>query len=107
MAVGLIIHVSVGAEKRTEFFAEENIRFGSSEACDLQIHTDKVSSKSVWLELGYGEGVYCVINFLESLNLQLNGKPIRRYVAVRDGDTIEVPANDISFSFFRSRRNRP
>ena len=100
MAVGLIIHVSVGAEKRTEFFAEENIRFGSSEACDLQIHTDKVSSKSVWLELGYGEGVYRVINFLESLNLQLNGKPIRRYVSVKDGDTIEVPANDISFSFF-------
>ena len=100
MAVGLIIHVSVGAEKRTEFFAEENIRFGSSETCDLQIHTDKVSSKSVWLELGYGEGVYRVINFLESLNLQLNGKPIRRYVAVKDGDTIEVPANDISFSFF-------
>jgi hypothetical protein len=45
-------------------------------------------------------GVYRIINFLEPLNLQLNGKPIRRYVAVKDGDTIEVPANDISFSFF-------
>jgi S1-C subfamily serine protease len=100
MAVGLIIHVSVGAEKRTEFFAEENIRFGSSDACDLQIHTDKFSSKSVWLELGYGEGVYRIIDFSEPLNLQLNGKSIHRYVAIKDGDTIEVPANDISFSFF-------
>jgi len=100
MAVGLIIHVSVGAEKRTEFFAEENIRFGSDESCDLQIHTDKLSSKSVWLELGYSDNIYRVINFLEPLNLQLNGKPIRRFVAINDGDTIEVPANDISFSFF-------
>ncbi len=51
MAVGLIIHVSVGTEKRTEFFAEENIRFGSDDTCDLQIHNDKLSSKTVWLEL--------------------------------------------------------
>jgi S1-C subfamily serine protease len=100
MAVGLIIHVTVGAEKRTEFFAEENIRFGSSEACDLQIHTDKLSSKNVWLDLEYSEDVYRIINFLDALNLQLNGKPIRRFAAIKDGDTITVPANDISFSFF-------
>ena len=100
MAVGLIIHVSVGTEKRTEFFAEENIRFGSDDTCDLQIHNDKLSSKTVWLELEHGEGVYRVTNFLESLNLQLNGNPIRRFVSITDGDTIEIPANQISFSFF-------
>jgi len=100
MAVGLIIHISVGAEKRTEFFAEENIRFGSDETCDLQIHTDRLASKSVWLELELSDGVYRIINFLDSLNLQLNDQPIRRFVAVKDGDTIAVPSNDISFSFF-------
>ncbi|MCY7346188.1 MAG: trypsin-like peptidase domain-containing protein [Pyrinomonadaceae bacterium] len=100
MPVGLIIHVSVGAEKRTEFFSEENIRFGSDETCDLQIHNEKVSAKSIWLELEYADGVYRVINFNESLNLAFNGKPIRRFAAVKDGDTIAVPANDISFSFF-------
>ncbi len=100
MAVGLIIHVSVGTEKRTEFFAEENIRFGSDETCDLQIHNDKLAAKNVWLELAYNDGVYRIIGFLESLNLQLNGKPIRRFVAIQDGDTVEIPANDISFSFF-------
>lgn len=100
MAVGLIIHISVGTEKRTEFFAQENIRFGSDETCDLQIQTDKPAAKSVWLELEYGDGVYRIINFLDTLNLQLNGKPVRRFVAVKDGDTIAVPANDISFSFF-------
>jgi S1-C subfamily serine protease len=100
MAVGLIIHISVGEEKRTEFFAEENIRFGSDDTCDLQIHSEKLTSKTVWLELGYSDGVYRILDFLESLNLQLNGKPIRRFVAIRDGDTIQIPANDISFSFF-------
>ena len=100
MAVGLIIHILVGAEKRTEFFAEENIRFGSDETCDLQIHTDRLASKSVWLELELSDGVYRIINFLDSLNLQLNDQPIRRFVAVKDGDTIAVPSNDISFSFF-------
>ena len=49
MAVGIIIHVSVGAEKRTELFADENIRLGSTEACNLQIHTDKVIADGVWL----------------------------------------------------------
>ena len=100
MAIGLIIHISVGAEKRTEFFAEENIRFGSDDTCDLQIQSDRFSAKTIWLELEYSAGVYRVTNFLDALNLQLNGKPIRRFASIKDGDTIEVPANEISFSFF-------
>jgi hypothetical protein len=100
MAVGIIIHVSVGAEKRTEIFSEENIRLGASESADLQIHTDKVPTKSVWLELAFSDGVYRVINFQESLNLTFNGKPIRRYIAVKDGDSVEIPNTDIIFSFF-------
>jgi len=100
MAVGIIIHVSVGAEKRTEIFSEENIRLGASESADLQIHTDKISTKSVWLELAFSDDVYRVIDFQESLNLTFNGKPIRRYLAVKDGDSVEIPHTDISFSFF-------
>ncbi len=100
MAVGLIIHVSVNSEKRTEIFTEENIRFGTDESCDLQIHSEKFTAKNVWLELAFTDGVYRVIDFLESLNLQINGKPIHRFIAISDGDIIEVPANDISFSFF-------
>src|ERR1044071_9354245 len=99
-AVGIIIHVSVGEEKRTEYFSDERIRIGSNENNDLQIHTDKVSSNDVWLELELTNGVYRVINFKESLNFMLNGKPLRRYVAVNDGDTLSIPANDISFGFF-------
>jgi hypothetical protein len=100
MAVGIIIHVSVGVEKRTEIFSEENIRLGANESADLQIHTDKIPTKSVWLELAFSDGVYRIINFQESLNLTFNGKPIRRYIAVKDGDSVEIPNTDISFSFF-------
>ncbi len=45
MAVGIIIHVSVGAEKRTEMFSEENIRIGSDDTSDLQIHSPKISAQ--------------------------------------------------------------
>ena len=100
MAVGIIIHVTVGAEKRTELFSEENIRLGSTEACNLQIHTDKVSAGGVWLELALEIGVYRVVKFRESLNLTLNGKPLHRFAAIADGDLIEVPNAGISFSFF-------
>ena len=100
MAVGIIIHVSVGKEKRTEFFSDERIRIGSNENNDLQIHTDEIDAPDVWLELELTESVYRVINFKESLNFMLNGKPLRRFIALKDGDSLEIPANDISFRFF-------
>lgn len=100
MAVGLVIHISVGNEKRTEFFSSENIRFGSDETSDLQIHTKKVSEKAVWFELESGEDVYRVTNFIEELGLTHNGKALHRYVAVTDGDVIEISDLDITFAFF-------
>ena len=100
MAVGIIIHVTVGAEKRTELFSEENIRLGSTETSNLQIHTDKIADEGVWLELELEKGVYRVINFQKSLNLMLNGKPLRRFVVIKDGDSVEIPDTDVSFSFF-------
>ena len=100
MAVGIIIHVSVGSEKRTEFFSEESIRFGTDETCDLQIRTHKIFADGVWLELELEDAIYRIINFNEKLALLLNGKPIHRFAALEDGDVIDVPAADISFSFF-------
>lgn len=100
MAVGIIIHVSVGKEKRTELFSEEIIRFGTNETCDLQIHSEEVFATGVWLELERDNNFYRVVNFNEKLNLTLNGKLLQRFVAIGDGDTITVPTTDISFSFF-------
>jgi hypothetical protein len=98
MSSGIIIHVTVGKEKRTEFFSEERIRLGSDETSDLQIHTGKTAA--IWLELEREQSVYRIIKFDESIGLLHNGKPIRRFIAIDDGDTIDVDSTGISFSFF-------
>jgi S1-C subfamily serine protease len=100
MALGIIIHISVGSEKRTEFFSEERLSIGSDENCDLQIHTKQLESAGVWLRLESAEGVFRVIDFNPSLGLTINQKPIRRYIALADGDVITIPETEISFAFF-------
>jgi S1-C subfamily serine protease len=100
MALGIIIHISVGQEKRTEFFSEERLSIGSDDTCDLQIHTKQLDSAGVWLRLENSEGVYRVIDFDPSLGLIVNGKPIRRFIAIADGDVVEIENTEISFGFF-------
>jgi S1-C subfamily serine protease len=100
MAVGIIIHISVGSERRTEFFSESRLSIGSDELCDLQIHSAKIETVSTWLVLENTDGVYRLIDFDPALNLTINDKPIRRYIAFADGDVIKVGETDISLSFF-------
>lgn len=100
MALGIIIHISVGSEKRTEFFSEERLSIGSDETCDLQIHTKQLESAGVWLRLENAEGVFRVVDFNPTLGLTINDKPVRRYIAINDADVINFPDTDISFAFF-------
>ncbi len=101
MAANLFIHISVGSEKRTEFFSDERITIGSSEACDIQIHSKDVSAGGTWLELELTENVYRIINVHPDLRfVDTSGQTVRRYVAISDGDKIAVDGTDISFSFF-------
>ena len=100
MAAGIIIHITAGGEKRTEFFSQENIRVGSDETCDLQIHTPGADNISVWFDLENADGVYRITEFNESLDLAINQKPIRRFIAISDGDVIEADHSGVSFSFF-------
>lgn len=100
MAVGIIIHITVGTEKRTEFFSQERIRVGSDELCDLQIHRPDSKGGSMWFDLDNADGAYRIIDFDESLDLKINDKPMRRFIAITDGDIIAVDDSDIAFSFF-------
>ncbi|MBK6723499.1 MAG: trypsin-like peptidase domain-containing protein [Acidobacteria bacterium] len=100
MAVGIIIHITVGTEKRTEFFSQERIRIGSDETADLQIYTPDSNESGIWFELESTDGTYRIVEFAQGLNLQINHCPIRRYIAVTDGDVIEVPDSEIAFAFF-------
>lgn len=100
MAAGIIIHITVGTEKRTEFFSQERIRVGSDEISDLQIHTPQTNGGGAWFELENADGVYRVVEFNDKLGLKVNENPIRRFIAIVDGDTIAVSNADIEFSFF-------
>lgn len=100
MAVGIIIHVTVGSERRTELFTDERIRIGADEVSDLQIHSPKFGEPGLLLEIEYQENSYRIIKFNEKLKFIVNGKPIRRYIAIADGDVIEISETGISFSFF-------
>ena len=100
MTSGIIIHITVGTEKRTEFFTEERVSIGSDDTNDLQIHTGNQNGQGVWLELENSDGMYRIIEFDPGLDLQVNGHRIRRFVAVSDGDRIDIPNTDISFTFF-------
>ena len=100
MAVGIIIHITVGTEKRTEFFSQERIRIGSGETADLQIYTPDSNGDGMWFEIESTDGTYRIVEFAENLKLQINQSPIRRFIAVTDGDVIEVPDSEIAFAFF-------
>lgn len=100
MAVGIIIHISVGSEKRTEFFSETRLSIGSDENCDLQIHTKQLDVAGLWVELENTDGVFRITKFHTDLALSINDKPIRRFIAISDGDTLRIEKTDISFSFF-------
>ncbi|PYS87532.1 MAG: hypothetical protein DMF62_12180 [Acidobacteria bacterium] len=100
MAVGIIIHISVGSERRTEFFSEHRLSIGSDELCDLQVHSNHFDHKSAWIVLENSDGVYRLIDFDPAIGLAINNKPIRRYIAITDGDVINIGDTDISLSFF-------
>jgi S1-C subfamily serine protease len=100
MATGIIIHITVGTEKRTEYFSQERIRIGSDETSDLQIHAPNAGAAGMWFDLENADGVYRITDFAAPLDLHINKKPIRRFIAIADGDVITVGETDISFSFF-------
>ncbi|NNF00667.1 MAG: trypsin-like peptidase domain-containing protein [Pyrinomonadaceae bacterium] len=100
MTSGIIIHISVGDEKRTEFFTEDVIRIGSDTKSELQIRTAKVNEEGVWFELALKNGVYRIKTYSERVPLELNEKPIQKFASIKDGDVISIDGVDISFSFF-------
>lgn len=100
MSSGIIIHVTVGKEKRTELFLEDHIRIGSDDTSDLQIRTTKIPVEGRWIELEKQDSNYRITKISAEAEFLLNNEPLRRFVAIRDGDVIASPNGDVSFSFF-------
>src|SRR5687768_1299364 len=103
---GIIIHIDVGTERSTEVFSQARVTVGSDETCDLQIQTNLVNVPGSWFELEDTEGVFRLTRFAPEVTLTLNGQPIRRYIAITDGDVLRIEGTDISFSFF-APSNKP
>ena len=97
---GIIVHIEVGSEKSTEIFSQGRLCVGSDETCDLQIETNQVPVVGIWFELEDTDGVFRMTKFAPELSFTLNGQPIRRYIAITDGDVLKIDGTNISFSFF-------
>lgn len=104
MSVGIVIHISAGDEKRTEIFSEPRLTIGSDESCDLEVRTPKIETTGVWLKLENSDDIYRILDFDEAIGLTVNYLPIRRYIAISDGDTINVGETGISFTFYSIAR---
>lgn len=100
MERGIIIHISVGEEKRTEFFSDEHIRIGADETSELQIISPQIKAETLLLELEARGKNYIILKFDRDAGLTLNAKPLRRFAVIKDGDKIFVGDSGIEFSFF-------
>jgi len=100
MSAGIIVHVEVGKEKRTEYFSSESVTFGSSEACSLQVLTSQIETLSPWFEIERTEDAYRISEFDKSLDIRINENPVRRFIVINEGDSITVGGTEIKFTFF-------
>ncbi len=104
----LIIHINVGNQKRTEFFDEDRIRFGTEPDYELQVRTSRVKKLGFWFEIKREDGGYHITRFEESLDLLLNGKSLKSLItannsdriSIKDGDRLSIDGTGVNFSFF-------
>src|SRR5688500_5920820 len=106
MATGLVIHISSGEDRHTEILTDDNIRIGSTDACDLRLRSSslpKGSANAVLLEMGRSNGTYRVTNFDQMLPVTLNGAPVITGTEIRDGDEVRVGDSDLVLHFYPVR----
>lgn len=100
MSTGIIVHISVGKEKRTEYFSEQLVRIGASEDSELQINHPGINEKTVWISLQADGEHYRIIEFDTNLTPKLNGNDIVVNTMLEDGDEVTLPKTAIAFSFY-------
>ena len=93
MATGLVIHISSGEDRHTEILADELIRIGSTEACNLRLRLStlpKSAGNGCLLELARSDGLYHVTDVDSSLQLTKNGEPLKVGSGIQDGDEVRI-----------------
>src|SRR5215510_15354694 len=102
-STGLVIHVSSLNDRSTEVVMRDHIRIGTAEDCDVKIRLPELASAAAngpVIELARLNGVYRIANFDTTLEVKLNGRPIRSNKGVHDGDEISVGPSGPSIHFF-------
>jgi S1-C subfamily serine protease len=101
MASGLVVHLEVGRERHTELLTDERIRIGAGENCVLRLQREAVpAARDLLLELARENGHYQVADFDPTLDLTLNGDPLREGAIIADGDKVQLPAGALTLRFF-------
>jgi S1-C subfamily serine protease len=106
MATGLVIHISSGEDRHTEILADELIRIGSTEACNLRLRLStlpKSAGNGCLLELARSDGLYHVTDVDSSLQLTKNGEPLKVGSGIQDGDEVRIEDSELALQFFPIR----
>jgi len=100
---GLVIHVSSLNDRSTEVVMRDVIRIGACEDCDVKIRLPQMSAAPVngpVIELARQNGIYRIANFDATLEVKLNGRPIKPNRGIYDGDEIWIGPSGPSIHFF-------
>src|SRR6266850_5581077 len=108
MATGLVIHISSGADRHTEILADELIRIGSTEVCNLRLRLSTLpksagNGNGCILELARSDGLYHVTDVDLSLHLTKNGEPLKVGSGIQDGDEVHIEESELALQFFPIR----
>ena len=99
---GLVIHVSSLNDRSTEVVMRDVIRIGASEECDVKIRLPLTAALVTGpvIELARQNGVYRIGNVDATLEVRLNGRPIKPNRGIYDGDEIWIGPSGPSIHFF-------
>jgi S1-C subfamily serine protease len=101
MSNGLVVHVELQENKRTEVLTHERIRIGSCDDCDLRLLPPFVlAPDSLVLELSRTNGHYRVSDFNRSFRITHNGSPLTPGVSIEDGDEVRVESSGLALQFY-------
>src|SRR5438876_10512262 len=89
---GLVIHISSLNDRSTEVVMRERITIGACEDCDVKIRLPETATQANGpvIELARLNGIYRISNFDSSLEVKLNGRPIKPNRGIYDGDEIWI-----------------
>src|SRR5438477_890545 len=100
---GLIIHVSSFNDRSTEVVTSDRIRVGTTDDCEVKIRLSQdpaTPTNGPAIELVRSNCIYRIESFNPSLEVKLNGRPIKANKGLYDGDEIWIGPSGPSIHFF-------